>query len=919
MKKKVLYGVVMAFLAGAGMSSLQSCKDDLADVQHQLKYDIDQLRQNLQSQIDALNAALKGCQASCGQNIEDLKAQIKSLQDQIDALKKSGATDAEVKALENKLDEAVKNLNAEIANKVTYEELTQKLKDLQTALDAANKAYADQAATTAAEKAKAEALAQLALEIGKVNEAIGNINTNITNLDNKYAAALAELEQKLKDATAALNGSISDLDSKINALDVKIDNLGSGIESLKGNVAVLAYQMGTVQESVKLHDAQIKAILAELNRLDGQDAAIAEVKSQLATLAGKYAALQEQMDAIVPLIEEYFMELQGEIGSVWNQVARISNELDELSSQFNALVGRVDSLITGILLQSTYSPVFGDFSLPIGVKSNVLFNWYGRNNGEAFQFPSVGTEYAYDGQAVLTPEDIAGVQGVTINNGYLGDEVALGKLYLTVNPIGHNFDNTKFSLETSAGRALSYGLRVSPSDKELNFGWTRSVANGFYEADVVMPTTSTAIDETRIEIEESLKAAAKDMLKDPSRRGAFQLLKGVYDQVNGKFPAYAVRYDWSVDGQPYSVLSQYDLAVATAKPLSYAFLYGEGTSKKIPTIGNLQNILTDLIDKDKFKFELNTDFKIDKFQINFSDLVFNFGDLSMDMDMDNVEITVPVTIPSVDIFDEAGNKIGYTAESVVDVTITGTDLSPMVEAIKDGFKNAIEQMADQLNGQINDQIREKLIAGIQDQVNKMLDDIQDQINAMLKDLSDQINGQISDMIDDIVGSLQDKTGALFDRVNKIIDIYNKVANKINDFLADPNHYLQVAMFYRTSKSGVAVLSNVKADPTIFTGGNGDAIGLYASSYSAEILVPAYKKYIAVTNVYNPDGTVNAAAKADLPAINKASGLGQVLPGGAVRVGVKAAGLKKGLTYEIVYQGVDYSGKTSTQKFYIKVK
>ena len=859
MKKKVLYGVFMACCAFSAVGTLQSCKDDLGDFEHQYVYD----QYVVDKAINDLKASLDACRAKCAAEIADLQAQIT-------------ANDGDIKALQ----EDITRLEGLIADRVTLEQLDGKLSQLKTDLEG----YTDD-------------------KIGKAKQ---------------------EIEQKLATDIAEINGLISDLSGKVgeNAGQIaenagKIAELSSKFTEINDEVVKLNEKIVGFETSLNNKQAQIDAINATLKEisitLGNQQSVITGVLERLIDVEKGYDALNDEFESFKTQnrqeLDELWMFCTETLRTEMTQMLNLlQGQLDDLNTEFDTMIDRVNKLVTSILIQATDSPVFGNFSLPLGVKSNLIFDWYGYNMNDDFSFPTANAEYSYDKENVNV--DFANAPKFTVPNGYLADEFNLGRLYLTVNPVGVDFDNTSFFLETSNGNRLPYSFKVRPSDHELYFGYTRGVDNGFYEADVIMPATAEAINATKIEIDENLKTTVKAALNDPSKRTAYNLLRAVYDQLNGMLPAYAVRYDWTYGESAVanSVLSQYDLAVATARPLSYAFLYGQGTSKQLPTYGHLDNLFDNLIDKDKFKFELNSSINIGGFTINYTDLYFDFSNVEVDVDRKEVW----VVIPRIDVLDEVtGEIIGHTEEKRVLVE----DLDGVYDSIEKGFQEAIAELGKDLNKQINKEIRDKLLSGIQDEVNAMLNDINTQINDMLKDLENQINGQISDMIDDIVGSIKDKTEPVFNRVNQMIDLYNKVAGKINNFLRNPNHYLQVAMIYKGNGT-VGLLSNDKSDPTVFVNAGGNAISLYASSYTAEIAAPAFKKYIAVTAAYDAKGN---KVNADIKAINEASGLNQVFDGGVKRVGVAASKLQKGLTYEIVYQGLDYSGVTSTQKFYIKVK
>ncbi|MDE7420582.1 MAG: hypothetical protein K2N35_10270 [Muribaculaceae bacterium] len=744
-----------------------------------------------------------------------------------------------------------------------------------------------------------------------------------------------QMHQYYQDNKAA----IDELTAAHNALAEDQKNLWEEIYGEGGLTSQMSQIYNSCMAAIGDNTAAIEVVAASTQELwegvFGEDGVVSLI-SQV------YNACQSDINDLKSENEEIWLAMYGENGlseqmSMFyraNQAAiqEVADDLETVSTKLNNLLDRVNDLITGILIQSTDNPIFGNFSMPLGIKSNLLFNWYGYNMDEAFQFPSADAEYNYCNvdygtELALTRADLAALKPEykDVNYGYLG-EVDLGRLYLTVNPINHNFDMTSFNLESTDGAKLPYEVRIKKNNDKLYWGYTRADKvedNGLYSADVVISgktqqELSKGIEATRIHIDEGLKTAAKDLLKDRTKRNAYNMLKALYSQMSGMLPMYGVRYSWTSGDEPYAVLSNYDLAVATAKPLSYSFLYGKGTTKHLPTYGHIDNIFKDLIDKDKFKFELKTKFKIDKFEVKFTDFKFDLNVQPSTNFTDTIKVTVTVPETTAEgTLESTGEHITVTVPAqTTTANITSNDLKPLIDAINDGFQKSIKDMNDQLNGQINDQIRKNLIVELQKEVNDMLDNIQGQITEMLDDLEGQINDQMSKIIDDLMTSIQNKTGGLFNRVNDAIDVYNKVAGKINEFLEDPNHYLQVAMFYK-GKGNVHVLSTNKNYPTLFKYAGGDAISLYASSYSAEILAPAYMKYIAVTGGTKADGS--KVSPEDIEAINKASGLNKVYPGVTKRIGVAASKLEKNVTYEIVYQGVDYSGKTSTQKFYIKVQ
>ena len=82
MKKKVLYGVTLALL-GASMVSLQSCKDDLSDLEHRMDYE-------LNGSPNSLKELWNKCFGNVDPNAnpKSLAERIQALEDFVDGLNK---------------------------------------------------------------------------------------------------------------------------------------------------------------------------------------------------------------------------------------------------------------------------------------------------------------------------------------------------------------------------------------------------------------------------------------------------------------------------------------------------------------------------------------------------------------------------------------------------------------------------------------------------------------------------------------------------------------------------------------------------------------------------------------------------------------------------------------------------------------
>ena len=124
-----------------------------------------------------------------------------------------------------------------------------------------------------------------------------------------------------------------------------------------------------------------------------------------------------------------------------------------------------------------------------------------------------------------------------------------------------------------------------------------------------------------------------------------------------------------------------------------------------------------------------------------------------------------------------------------------------------------------------------------------------------------------------------------------------------------------------------LLSNVPYATDAVTSGT----NITFTSYTAELLAPAYKKWVAVTNVWNTSedavkdkvgGQIVASAqngdatlKAALADANNGENMNRIVFG-TTRNG-KLGTLQSGKVYEISYSAVDFHGKVAARKFYVR--
>jgi hypothetical protein len=145
-----------------------------------------------------------------------------------------------------------------------------------------------------------------------------------------------------------------------------------------------------------------------------------------------------------------------------------------------------------------------------------------------------------------------------------------------------------------------------------------------------------------------------------------------------------------------------------------------------------------------------------------------------------------------------------------------------------------------------------------------------------------------------------------------LDIFN---NKFVSVVNNANKVLRPILLVQTT-DGFHKLSQASNNPTVITG---TSLNLIPTSHTLEILAPAYKKLVGVTNVFK--GAANAQAgdadcKAALNKVNAQAGVAEILAGDTY---VVSATFEAGYVYEVVYTAVDFFGMVDTKKFYVTVK
>lgn len=141
-----------------------------------------------------------------------------------------------------------------------------------------------------------------------------------------------------------------------------------------------------------------------------------------------------------------------------------------------------------------------------------------------------------------------------------------------------------------------------------------------------------------------------------------------------------------------------------------------------------------------------------------------------------------------------------------------------------------------------------------------------------------------------------KTASTQDKIWRFLDRFNIYADKA---FQNINWAIQPTLLIATGDE--VSHPNVYSEATTFTRYDAGEVTLLPTSWSAEALAPAFKKFVVITNV--EDGT---PVNGDL--------LGKVLPGSVKEIPFT---IESGKTYKIQYSAMDYEGNIRTLSYIIK--
>ena len=674
-------------------------------------------------------------------------------------------------------------------------------------------------------------------------------------------AKVAGLDAKLKEQIQQLEDLKTKVDGQGETIDKLVDRVGKAEDKLEALVWIENYKAeleawALAQKNDKLLDylSGLKSVCPDYKDLVTKEYLAKYCSSETDEFVDAIEdcineKLAEYLDPNAPFSNvEEFCELVNQIPTF---VKAAAQKLAELEGQDKLFQARFDNLVTGINVDMVKNHVFGMLNTPFGLKTSVLGAFYGENTSNIDEFPSTRKAYFAGSSASL---DGITLTGATHEIGELKSDA--GEIFVTVNPDTIDFSGYALDLVSRSGEAapgLTPLALIADNTPVSTRATGVSNGQGGYAARVDVKDPEAI--KLNLDVKE-LARVAKDTWTNLRYNHSVDV-KGLAETVYRTFDGIAPQDYYAVRADKHAVTSNYQISAFAFKPLGFKTLDEvDLTQYNVPQIPSLEEKLGAYIKN-----------------ITFDDITV--GEIKA------MEVVVAESAAStIKVVDENGGDITSTLVDGVN-NITGalqiTNTGSYVFTVP---FNKIEREA--VGGGAYKYTATIAVEGVQD-------------------LVDQINNTIQSKITSVKNTATNKLAAID---TKIISRLNKVVNVFNDKFHNLNYYLQPMLFVGDDNGDLFRLSEVQAAATpVSRNGNTAQLWFHPTSGTAELLAPAYMKYVEVQTVQGGKATINDTDKSYITFNGKDNAL--------------LVKFEKGV-YRVIYQAVDYFGYTSTKVYYVNV-
>ena len=581
-----------------------------------------------------------------------------------------------------------------------------------------------------------------------------------------------------------------------------------------------------------------------------------------AAVAASKAYTDEKVTEAKDVLNQKIEQLRGEDESAREQLKAalmekitangeaISNEADarqQLQNNYNmAFDYLINKNLNSIAINATENPVLGYFNAAfVGSQLNLASSFYGT--------------------AAQNNQDWDIAKGDFLNDGNAGE------IYVSLNPteIDPRCITSLKLVDSQGNEAKGFELgQLQNTSRVLTYGFTKAAAevsaNGFYA--IPVKAVDPANDDFSLNKGE-LKEAAKNViakLQNPKKSSLnlSQIATALYSSVNNQLKAYTVKaeyYLWNPETMELvkksAVAPTYNMAAFAVKPLSF------NTLKDNQSLKNLGLAL------DKYMIPTLSD-KLGKFM--------DALDVKVELSEDQQNLNVYTIVALADVtvhYDEATKKAWFVKNGA---PINGSEIKNVTE-VKEITSTDLE------GGHVQKVYKIKTT------------------DSTIADVVKALNDQLGTKLQPVKEAIQNAAN----KWDSAIQPVNTLLHKINAQIGNVNELLQPTMLYKNSNTGDwNTLSTLKGKLGTRMTGTGSTV-LVATSWTGELLAPAYKKSVYVKE----SGADVTLMDGKTPAKTPFSGSVQK---------VLFTAKDKG-NYTVVYKAVDYSGVETTKEYNITVE
>lgn len=651
-----------------------------------------------------------------------------------------------------------------------------------------------------------------------------------------FVSCKDNVDDDLSDVYANLGKKSSELQDKINSVQNDLQKQINEIEPY-----IITYGDTIINNITEIIEVNVDSICNDYNT--------------------KIETLNQELEIINKQITNQTLA----IDSINNALAIIDGRINNVGDSVNILWARVDSivgildamvdgnLITGVDIETTRNDVLGIINTPIA-KVNALAAYYGTNDSGIEEFPYAGIDYNVGGNRLaeyLESYELP-YEGFTSfdESDYITDAYGnAGQIYFTVNSTDYdNFDISKFAkiqIENSVGEVAPIELNVRKSSARISWDFGRAF-----------------LEETG---------------KDP---------------MNGLHVADATIKEENLDPSRFQI----------EKFINFQKLKSE-IKKRVDDIRTVEGEGADGYKGNKAQFK--------NFVREIASLAY--GILKNDLTQSDLATNVTYSPQRLAFFVEKGGKMKRVAQTKIELLTTA--VKPLsyntfweYENVKEDnwvIETVLEKAVSRIAKEINERWGDK---GIKAQIEK-LDDANKAVVINLNGKKETIkfnDNYYTDLKKAI--NLNGGFDSINERLAKLLKTYT-LGTAVNQAENRINAYLDKASDYLTNLINKHLFTRAVAPIIIFETSTGvdrlcegmfinrGVMHAYLTSGTMELLVPAYRKYIALEK----NGMLLESA---------------VLPGNTL---THDFDLNEKGDYKIIISCVDYFGYVITKKYNVHVK